>query len=866
MKFVPLIRRARQLSKGRTVQKTTARDFARWLALFSVFVVCVLLTSPTIWEPRMPREVGEQIKAPIINQLPFGYISAEAREQHERLRQETYTRVFEYDSRIAEANRLRLEEEISRLAGLLVGRKLESHVEILRENSPEFASWTDEELANLAAMVLDERFLRLTLDVFDDVYLSDYVVSSRDRVRFVTAQDYRQVVAIQRPISGNPAAVDYPEEAMRRLRNGLRVQGDDILRLYGEEGVRATSSTDVMDLISGRVAERFVARFVEPNLRFNADSSLERYNQFPPLEPRIVPAGTILAPYILSDLQGSNSSSVLTVEYPHTINARESELLKAYGEVTFRQGMYKFIAQLLFVFLAFAIISFFVVKFGRELPFRSNTVWLLALPILLALALGRFILLIGGDSSIAGYAFPAGLIGILGVMLLDVRLATLLVTWGCLLFGLSANLTYEYVIVGLFGGFTAVASLYNIRERRDVLYAGLLIGFINAGSIIILSVIADESGPDVWLGAGIGALSGVISSLISFAVLPVFEVMFNISTDMRLLELTGLQHPLLKKMEQRAPGTLQHTLNVAKLAEAAAQVIGVNYLLVRAGVYFHDIGKLAKPEYFTENQLTPEDKRRHAELRPQMSTLIIRNHVKEGLELAEEYNLPLVIRPFIAEHHGTTLIKYFYMKAQEAAEKGAMKEAIREEDYRYPGPKPQTIESAVVMLADTVEAIATAKLSGKEVREEDLQKLVRDAISDKFNDGQFNECNLTLRDLNLIRESFVKTLRSRFHSRIDYPSAKKSVTEKKRPRDEESPASTVVSTVRESQMGPEKVRKPALPQAAKSAPEPTRFEPIQTPVLERPVTEFPDSTDSQVNDSEIHDSDDKRGRAITTGY
>lgn len=831
MKLIPIAKRIRQLGKGRTIQSEKPRDFTRWLTLFTVFVVTVLLTSPTIWTERMPRYMGQEISAPIKNKLPFRFVSEEAKAKHEELRRDTHVRVFRYDSRVAEQNKEALEKAMQKLSAPLKVSSEEERLQTLRSLLPELNIWSKPELEILCVLSSDERFQRLALDIFDDVYQTDYLVSSRDRVRFNTMVDNRQVIAEARPLAGNPATVDYPEEAMRRLRNGLRNQGEDVLRVYSEEGLRTRSNVDVLELFPGKVAERFMALFIKPNLLFDAEATQERYDRFPALEPMRIEVGTLLAPQMPKGEEAT---------FPHILNAQESEILQAYGRATFRQGLYKFVAQVLFVLIAFSIISFFVVKFGRDLPFNSNTVWLLGLPIILALALGRFILLIGGEASYAGYAFPAGLMGILGVMLLDVRLATLLVTWGCLLFGLSANLTYEFVIVGLFGGYTAVASLYNIKERRDVLYAGLLIGFVNAASIIILSVIADEVGRDVWFGVGIGALSGVISSLISFAVLPVFEVMFNITTDLRLLELTGIQHPLLKRMEQRAPGTLQHTLNVAKLAEAAAQTIGVNYLLVRAGVYFHDIGKMAKPEYFTENQLTPEDKRRHSELRPQMSTLVIRNHVKEGLEMAEEYKLPKMIHRFIAEHHGTTLIKYFYIKAQESHERGEVKEPVKEEDYRYPGPKPQTIESAVVMLADTVEAIATAKLSAKQVREDDIQKLVRDAINDKFSDGQFNECNLTMRDLNLIRESFIKTLRSRFHSRIDYPSAKKTTPEKKRPRDEETGSFS------------------AIPQDQRPTTKTDSTTRTSQPKLNRgkQQTETDDSqiNDSQVNDSHVNDS------------
>jgi putative nucleotidyltransferase with HDIG domain len=271
----------------------------------------------------------------------------------------------------------------------------------------------------------------------------------------------------------------------------------------------------------------------------------------------------------------------------------------------------------------------------------------------------------------------------------------------------------------------------------------------------------------VFVGGGGGRASGLASFLV-LAILPVFE-RFGIITDMQLLELTGLHHPLLRRLEEEAPGTWQHTLNVAKLAEAAAVEIGVNYLLVRAGCYYHDIGKMAKPEYFTENQITPEDKQRHSELKPQMSALVIKNHVKEGIEMAKAANLPERIIDFIREHHGTSVIAYFYHKALEAQARGDSKELVRIEDYRYPYLKPQTIETAIVMLADAVEATATAKLSNRSVREDDIQQVVRTTIFEKFNDGQFNECNLTLRDLEVIRETFVRVLKSRFHTRIDYP-------------------------------------------------------------------------------------------------
>jgi putative nucleotidyltransferase with HDIG domain len=203
--------------------------------------------------------------------------------------------------------------------------------------------------------------------------------------------------------------------------------------------------------------------------------------------------------------------------------------------------------------------------------------------------------------------------------------------------------------------------------------------------------------------------------------------------------------------------------------------IGANYLLVRAGAYYHDIGKMVKQKYFSENQTTIEDKRLHAKITPIMSARVIRNHIREGVELAKKHNLPEKVIDFIEQHQGTGMIRYFYQQALKGYEQSESPDPIREDDFRYPGPKPQTIEVAIVMLADAVEATATSKLSEARVKESDLRLIIRESIRERFNDGQFDECNLTLKDLHLISESFQRTLKSRFHFRIAYPEAPESV-------------------------------------------------------------------------------------------
>ncbi len=246
--------------------------------------------------------------------------------------------------------------------------------------------------------------------------------------------------------------------------------------------------------------------------------------------------------------------------------------------------------------------------------------------------------------------------------------------------------------------------------------------------------------------------------------LPLIEQAFGIVTDISLLELSGVSHPLLQELARRAPGTYNHSITVASMAEAAADAIGANGLLTRVGAYFHDIGKMMKPEYFIENMLESEKSPHHA-LAPAMSTLIIIGHVKDGLELADENDLPVALHPFIAEHHGTTLVEYFFQEAARKADTDHRTDAS-ESSFRYPGPRPQTKETAVLMLADAVES---ASRTLKEPTPKRIQSLVSEITMKRLLDGQFDQCNLQMNEIRLIEDSLIKSLLAAHHGRVRYP-------------------------------------------------------------------------------------------------
>ncbi|HDO21870.1 MAG TPA: HDIG domain-containing protein, partial [Nitrospirae bacterium] len=253
--------------------------------------------------------------------------------------------------------------------------------------------------------------------------------------------------------------------------------------------------------------------------------------------------------------------------------------------------------------------------------------------------------------------------------------------------------------------------------------------------------------------------SGLGVAAIVSITLPVLEYIFKITTDISLLELLDLNQPLMKNLMITAPGTYHHSIIVGNLVEASAEAVGVNPLLARVSAYYHDIGKIKMPEYFVENQAGSVSK--HDKLSPHMSSMILISHVKEGTELGKQYNLPQIINDIIEQHHGTNLITYFYQKA-----KNDMGENPSEEEYRYPGPKPQSRVAALVMLADAVEAASRVL---KDPTPSRIEALVDKIINHVFIDGQLDDCELTLKDLSLIKKHFIYILTGIFHRRIDYP-------------------------------------------------------------------------------------------------
>ncbi len=332
-----------------------------------------------------------------------------------------------------------------------------------------------------------------------------------------------------------------------------------------------------------------------------------------------------------------------------------------------------------------------------------------------------------------------------------------------------------FLVSGMISSFL----VYGVRRRSTVIRAGILVGIAQVISLLLIERFIANQGIETYL---ILFLNGLVTSIVVLGVLPIFEYLFSTLTNISLLELADFNHPLLQRMVMEAPGTYHHSLVVGNLSEAACRAIGAHSLLARVGSYYHDIGKLNKPGYYSENQ--SEEFSKHDELSPSMSKMIIMNHVKEGAELARKHRFSQVLIDFIQQHHGNSLVYYFYRRALEKLEE---EQEVQEEVFRYPGPKPNTKETAIVLLADSVEA---AVRSIKDHTPKKIEETVHKIINNKFIDRQLDECDLTLNDLEKISEVFIRILCGIYHGRAVYPEeAKVEDNNKKPPKENPNPFS-----------------------------------------------------------------------------
>ncbi|AKL97982.1 HD family phosphohydrolase [Endomicrobium proavitum] len=353
--------------------------------------------------------------------------------------------------------------------------------------------------------------------------------------------------------------------------------------------------------------------------------------------------------------------------------------------------------------------------------------------------------------------FPVSAFIVMAAMLLSVRIAILYTFLFSVIAGLLVNKRLDIFFFIICSGLVVIPGISRIRKRSDFLTTGIKIVFANALTITMFYLLDEYTTAQYAQNLVNGVFGGALSVLVILVFMPLFEKLFSRTTNIKLIELSDFNNSLLKNLMLDAPGTYHHSLMTAVIAEQAADAIGANSILARVGAYYHDIGKLKNPEYFIENQAQGSNP--HDPLTPAMSSLILISHVKDGVFLAKKNNIDKAILDSIQQHHGTTIIRSFYLKALEAGSEVSI------ENFKYPGPKPKTKVAAIIMIADSAEAACRALEDPTVVR---IKETVEKIINNKFTEGQFDDCPITLKDLQTIRDSVTSTVTGIYHARIEY--------------------------------------------------------------------------------------------------
>lgn len=497
------------------------------------------------------------------------------------------------------------------------------------------------------------------------------------------------------------------------------------------------ASSDLNDSLKG-IALKFVV-VIEPNFFYDKEKTdeliKETLKQVPPVMIK---------------------KNQIVVSEGEPVTAHQLELLNTLGVLSdSNSSLYIYIALgflvVIVMYLQYGYINKYYPKIDEDFSKIVMISILNVLPVILARLFGI----------ISNYLIPLACMPMLLTLLLNYKISLVTSMLNVILIagavGFSPNIIVLAVLNVVLGG----TLLRKMQQRNDILYSSITVAVLSSILTFCVGTLTTNNFMEILADSTFAAAGAVLSGILTIGVLPFFESTFDIVTNAKLLELSNPNSPLLKKLLMEAPGTYHHSILVANLAELAAEQVGGNPLLARIGAYYHDVGKTKRPYFFRENQIGKKNP--HDRMKPEISSKIILSHVKDGLELAKEYNLPETIQEFIATHHGETLVKYFYLTVKNNSENP---DDVKEDDFKYPGPKPMSKEQGILMLADSTEA---AVRSINEPTEEKIEKMVNNIIDDKLATGQLDNCDLTIRDINKIKKCFLKALNGIYHERIEYP-------------------------------------------------------------------------------------------------
>lgn len=754
-----------QTRLGRLVHFLDSRFGLRNWAL--IFVFCLLLSFIIFWDVDVFHQValGDLAATDIKSPISFQMTDEMATEEKRKAAEEAIPPVFDYDPKVYEQliNRVyrsfrSVRREIKGIRWPTARAQREQAVKDFIQFKPMFER-------ELGIEISDRLFEWLTENKFSAPYENILI---RALVKYST----RRIMDGQTTLFKGPdspllvrvvsdAHAGAEEFTLRRdeVYDIKRLSDFDLSGVMGVEGLPNRDRQAALD-----VAHLLIV----PNLSFNKQETLDRRtrarNSVLPVQvsikkgQTIVTANSVIQPlqvaliHELNNLRSSKRTDFVSVVvaflFMILVTVFFSYLRRAVGHrlnVTLKD-IYAMGSVVLFIVLMTKLYMFVTdAAFAQKANSIPPNALLFAAPI-------------AAGPMLVGLMITSGEIVWLFTMFLSITLAMMV----------DSNFNFVYLLVAAIGGIAAARGVHSCTKRNDIYWAGVRTGLVNAAVLTAVTFLQPAGNQPLGVmlawNVPLGFLGGVLSALVTMALIPLFESIFNYTTDVKLLELSSLNHPLMKDMIVKAPGTYHHSLVVGSMCEAAAEEIGANPLLAKVMAYYHDIGKMEHSQYFIENQRQGVNP--HDHISPHMSKTVLIAHVKDGAEMGYNHKLGTAIIDGILQHHGTTLISYFYNKALNEQDEDI--DNIQEEDFRYPGPKPQFKEAALLMLADSIEAAARSLDEPTPGR---LTTLVRNIIQSKFLDGQLEECDLTLKDLSVIEESYRRVILGIYHQRIDYPTS-----------------------------------------------------------------------------------------------
>lgn len=450
----------------------------------------------------------------------------------------------------------------------------------------------------------------------------------------------------------------------------------------------------------------------------------------------------------------------IIVKEGEPVEKYQIEILKSAGlyNTNSKSDWYIYISLGVMILLIMILQWLYLYKYHKELFNDVSKLILISILNCVSLVLARTL------NIISPFLIPFACIPMLFTLLMNYEASLCINLLNCIFISTVVGFNIQITLLAVINTVVGSIILKKMQQRNDILYSTLYISIINIIFTASSGFLLSNNASDIIKNTSFSLASSILSGILTIGFLPFFESTFDIVTTIKLLELSNPNNPLLKRLLLEAPGTYHHSILVGNLAEMASEAVGGNTVLARVASYYHDVGKIKRPYFFKENQIGTDNP--HNKITPNLSTLIITSHVKDGIELAKEYKIPKAIQDIIEQHHGTTLVKYFYVTAKNSSEKP---EEVKKEDFMYDGPIPETKEAGIIMLADSVEASVR---SISEPTNGKIEEMVNDIIKARLNEGQLDNCDLTLKDLEKIRKAFLKVLTGIYHKRIEYPKDK----------------------------------------------------------------------------------------------